>query len=242
MCSPCHANCLTCGVPFSEYQCLSCRPAGNYPFLAAERCVASCQLPFVQYIVGSALQCLIECPIGTFKQTEGNTAQCSSTCPAGYYPDSSSQSCASCHSSCLSCSGPLPSNCLSCTSATPFIAANSTCLVACSSPFYSLSNVDGSRCVHTCPKLHYSMNGYRYCVDVCMEGYYRVGWQCFTQVETLTWGSIILIIIIVLIVLACCIFGGHHAHKKWKKHQKKKHQKEQLAAELQQPLINPPSD
>ena len=241
MCSPCHSSCLTCGTPGDEQQCASCRPAGKYPFLAAGRCIAGCQLPLVQYRVGTMLQCLVECPIGTFKYTTGTQATCSVGCPEGYYPDSSSQTCEPCHSSCLSCSSPQASSCLSCALATPYIAANSTCLVACSKPYYSLSNVDGSRCVDSCPKLHYNKDGYRYCVDVCMEDYYRVGWQCFTKEQTLQWGYYILIFLLVLLV-AGCIYGGFRLYKKYVKKHNRKSSSSSSDDELKQRLIPPPSD
>jgi hypothetical protein len=62
-----------------------------------------------------------------------------------------------------------------------------------------------------------------------MEGYYQVGWQCFTKEQTLQWGYYILIFLLILLV-AGCIYGGFRYYKKRTDHSS--------SEELNQPFIN----
>ena len=69
------------------------------------------------------------------------TATCSLTCPSKYYPNITTKTCLGCHSSCLTCSGPLSTDCLSCDVSGGqqlyFDLSSNTCILSCSQSYYS---------------------------------------------------------------------------------------------------------
>ena len=242
-CQACHASCRTCGEPHASTGCESCYPYGNYPFLAAGSCLETCDKPRVQYMVGTLLQCLTECPIGTFTYTDLHDSICVYECPEGFYSNSTTHTCEPCHSTCLTCTDAESTSCLSCATATPYIAPNNTCLAACTRPYYSLSDVDGSRCVEECPHVYYYNSGSYYCLDKCLEGYYQVGWKCITKEEGMAWGIYLLIILIILLGGAGCCYSVYRIYKKCKKHHRRGGSASSSSSdEMKEPLIRPSPD
>ena len=157
-CQPCFFGCVTCAGPFSN-QCLtcrlnsdrhtdgscSCRPGYQFNQLTGncdpiQNCHASCNLCTRANDMNACVGC----------RTNAMLSSASSCiCNENFYMTSAG-ACASCHSSCLTCRGPLGSDCLSCRANSIYDPAARTC--TCPSGFYTAAtaNSDCLGCHNSC--------------------------------------------------------------------------------------------
>ncbi len=99
--------------------CSSCNSACTACFGSSTNCSACVTLPIQYFLIATTFSCVL--PAG---------------CPTKSYPDSLTSICATCNSSCLTCSGS-PDNCLTCV-ITPvqyyFYSLNNSCILSESCP------------------------------------------------------------------------------------------------------------
>jgi hypothetical protein len=155
----CHPSCLTCrGTTLTD--CLSCRPS----FVLAPSGACLCPPTLFEY-AGVCTACHPSCltcsgPLATHclscaapRTLFPTTSTCD--CPPAFFSDPSSTStspaCLPCDPSCLTCSGPLPTNCLSCRPLQQ-LAPDSRCLCSAPSTYFDPSSLTcvSSTCHSTC--------------------------------------------------------------------------------------------
>ena len=133
-----------------------------------EQCHSSCE----GCNVAGSTSCT-SCKTPTYLQSLTGPASCLTTCPNGKYPDSTSNICQTCHSSCLSCSNSGSSSCTTCISGTylqPFVA---TCLATCPSTYYpDTSDNKCKQCDSSCLTCSGPTNAH--CLS-CGNGKYLLG-------------------------------------------------------------------
>lgn len=144
-CRWCDSRCATCSGP-RPFQCTSCDLTKKYPYLQYQTCVAACSPGF--YLSPILFQCL-SCHDTCLNCTSSNETSCFS-CKLGYvhipdthrcekytgkpfYIDSNTGEKRTCHSSCMLCRGPKPTDCIACNSMTEVL-------------------LDDGHCVNECPK------------------------------------------------------------------------------------------
>lgn len=108
---------------------------------------------------------------------------CYITCPTGFYGSVLTQLCLSCHSSCLTCSGPFINNCQSCPtsgsgtpvllqgtcySTCPTFTYSATCLL-CDSSCLSCSGPSATNCLSCAAPMFFHLN-FTSCVSSCAKG------------------------------------------------------------------------
>jgi proprotein convertase subtilisin/kexin type 5 len=159
LCAQCDSSCLTCDGGYAE-NCLSCSPTATLRYLLLKMCWSVC--PGGYYSNDAASACQI-CPVNlncgncTYKNTtntvlctscaygyffQGSSSTCTPYCNSNQFANLGNNSCLTCDSSCLTCSGPGPSLCSSCLS-----------------PLLFESNVTGGFCISFCPTVGYFQSG-----------------------------------------------------------------------------------
>lgn len=208
-CVSCSAPCSTCiGSASACTTCLS----GYYMY--AGGCVTSCPAGYFASIStdptikGLCQQCTSGCTAcfaaglnscsacGTITSTlyflALNTNTCSTTCPSGQFPDSASNLCVACSSSCRTCSL-LASNCTSCRTIGTTVAylSNFACVTVCPAGYYtnvpadiSLSNTCEA-CTTGCAECYGpGISSCTRCALVTAVQYYLASSTCYTSCPT----------------------------------------------------------
>ncbi|XP_028273367.1 proprotein convertase subtilisin/kexin type 5 [Parambassis ranga] len=142
MCEKCDPSCGEC-IGGGEDSCLSCAPGLVY--LRREgRCLPSCPQGYHHDATHRTCEpCHASCRACSGKSSQSCDlcfpgylllgGRCESMCDAGQHPvmKGSGHTCEDCHSSCLECRGPGPSNCTACP-AQAILEAGGRCLLCCS--------------------------------------------------------------------------------------------------------------
>lgn len=151
----CYACVSPCAICSNYSICISCVP---FYFLNGTSCLSLC--PDGTYVLNSSgiISCIgcnilcatcnsgstncTSCPNNTF--LSNNSCLNSSSCPSGTFANTNNNTCSSCQSPCITCSG--PSFCQSCIGNNSIFLGNGSCLSSCPDGTISM-NVSG---VYTC--------------------------------------------------------------------------------------------
>ena len=156
LCTGCNGACATCSGP-SASNCSSC-PANT--FLSVDTCVLTCPTGFfantanwncdpchsvcVTCTAASNTSCT-SCNSGVGRYLDGTI--CLLTCPSNKYPKPATSTCESCHTECLTCTGPLNTECTSCTG-TRYFEVNA-CPLTCPSNNFANTSTNTCDLCHT---------------------------------------------------------------------------------------------
>lgn len=160
VCSPCDSSCDGCSI--TSTNCINCASSSYFRKIGSNECTNDCG---TGYYGATATGLCTVCPIGCTACSLGTEVTCSacqavagvnyylndgkycvSACPltaggAGQYGSlTGSPSCASCHTSCQTCSGGNNNNCITCVSGKFLAFGLGTCLDACPDGQYAPSS------------------------------------------------------------------------------------------------------
>ena len=136
-CKPCSPGCKKCK---NNAECLSCGPG---LLLVGNSCQTQCPAGQFRSKANSCEPCdgmCKECVLSSSNCIQCQEhevlsgGQCVSICPVGTFLLQNTKSCAPCHSSCKSCTGPSADDCTGCGSAS--VMVNSRCLASCPSDYF----------------------------------------------------------------------------------------------------------
>jgi len=150
LCAQCDSSCLKCSGPYAE-NCTACSSTATLRYWLLSMCWSVCPGGYYAndtdnacHICPTAINCgnctystgsnsviCTTCAYGYYYQA--SSTSCLSTCNSTQYPNKANNTCSSCDSGCLSCSGPSSSMC-------------STCV----GPLLLVQNVTGGYCIAGC--------------------------------------------------------------------------------------------
>lgn len=186
---PLSTDCLSCNPPLALYSgsCLTTCPFGYYrsSTYVCKQCSAQCSSCSV-----TANNCT-SCPASNLLQTAGTGSICSPRCAASFYPNTTSQICKPCNSTCFNCTGPASDQCTSCPSGKIFSAGS--CISSCPSGSALVQQGTQSICQPCSPgclncSISTSSTQASNCT-VCQPNYYLYSGSCLTACPAGTYAS-----------------------------------------------------